>query len=837
MSVDWLTWTPLWWLCLLVPWAYSFATNLVDAPAWKQWLTFGLRVGGFVCLLLALCRPYAKLNHNDVHVVFLVDVSQSIELQGAIDATQTIETLVGQLGSDDTWSVSSVAAGMRDFTSAAELRAMLLQWQTAGADDRYRQESRLAAALLQARQSFPAAKVKRVVLFSDGQETNDSLVAAWRQLGEENVQLFFNPIPALMKNEVSVESLTPSSPRAYLGEVVRMNIGVRSNHSGRGKLRMVHRGVVVQEQEIEYQADRLNRYWFDVDMVTSGASPWTVELVTTEDHFPLNNSRTCTLTVRGQPRILMLHQDELQLRPIVRALQEQDFSIEIRGKLGVPDSINELLAFDAVVLADLPATVLSQRQMELLKQYVVDFGGGLAMLGSENSFGLGGYHRTPVEDVLPLVSRYEKEREKPSLAMVLVIDKSGSMEGLPIALAREASKSAVELLSPRDQIAVVGFDSEPLIVSEMRFAAERDVIMGAIDTLAAGGGTSMYPAMLVGRDMLEGTPAKIRHMICLSDGHTTNEDHDSLTQAMVDSGITVSTVALGDADRALLARIAEIGRGRYYETNDPNAVPQIFASETIQASRSAIKEDLFGTVQTGFHPALAGFEQADLPFVLGYVLTQAKPTAQVLLVSDAGDPLLAVGRFGLGTGMAWSSDWSDRWGGEWLAWGDCGKFWGQALRSLIRPKNSDGLTIATQVVGDQWQLAIQKRDLNGLPESKVSWEMAVIDADGDIQLGQVREIGLGRYQATIPLANRMAATVRLRDPASDQVQIVHYHRPWPAEYRLSNELPNFLRAAPTMLPAGMRENVIPQPSRVSIAHYFYMAALLLVLVSNLFRRL
>ncbi len=832
-----LTLTPMWWLLLLVPWLYSFTTSLVDAPAWKQWLTFILRVGGFVCLLIALCRPFAFTDHHDIHVVFLVDVSQSVELDSAIEATEEIETAVGQLRGNDSWSVSSVAAGVRGFPSVQELRESLVGWKTVGSDDRYRRESRLAAAILQARQEFPSAKVKRLVLYSDGQETNDSLDSALRQLREENVEVFFNPVKALAKSEVAVESLTPSSSRAYFGEVVRMTVGVRSNHDGKGKLRMVHRGVVVQDQDIEYRANRLNRFYFDVDMVTSGASQWTVELVAAEDHFPINNSRTCTLTVRGQPRILFLHQQEQQLRPILRSLQEQDFSVEVRGKLGVPDSISELLSFDAVVLADLPATVLTQRQMELLKQYVVDFGGGLAMLGSENSFGLGGYHRTPVEEVLPLVSRYEKEREKPSLAMVLVIDKSGSMEGLPIMLAREAAKSAVELLSPRDQIAVVGFDSEPLIVSEMRLAVERDLINGSIDTLAAGGGTSMYPAMLVARDMLESTPAKIRHMICLSDGHTTNEDHESLTQAMADSGITVSTVALGDADRALLARIAEIGRGRYYETNDPNAVPQIFASETIQASRSAIKEDLFGAVQTGFHPALAGFHDADLPFVLGYVLTQAKPTAQVLMVSDAGDPLLAVGRFGLGTGIAWSSDLSEKWAGEWLAWGDCGKFWGQVLRSLIRPKNSDGMFVEARTVGDQWNLTIHKRDLNGVPESKVNWEMAIIDADGQIEVGQVLETGLGRYHASVPVAGRSTLSVRLRDPDADQIQIVHYNQPWPAEYRLSNETPICLDGVSNLVATDVRANLTPQKSRVSIAHYFYFAALALILASNLFRRI
>ena len=352
------------------------------------------------------------------------------------------------------------------------------------------------------------------------------------------------------------------------------------------------------------------------------------------------------------------------MRPLARAMKQQGIELDVRGPMGLPDSLEEVLAFDAVVLADLPATYLSPRQMDMVKRYVVDFGGGLMMLGSENSFGLGGYFKTPVEEVLPLVSRFEKEKEKPSLAMVLVIDKSGSMDGAPIALARQAAKAAVELLSQRDQIGVVGFDGQPILVSELRSAGDVDAIHAAIDSLQAGGGTYMYPAMVQARDMLELAAAKIRHMIVLSDGHTQPADHHSLAQESADAGITVSTVALGGADKQLLATLAEIGQGRYYETDDPSNVPQIFTKETMQASKSAIKEDLYGAVQTGDHAVLAGFSDSDLPFSLGYVMTEAKPTAQLLLATETGDPLLAVGRYGLGTGLAYTSDLTERWGGR-----------------------------------------------------------------------------------------------------------------------------------------------------------------------------
>ena len=411
------------------------------------------------------------------------------------------------------------------------------------------------------------------------------------------------------------------------------------------------------------------------------------------------------------------------------------------------------------------------------------------------------------------------------------------MEGVPMALARQAAKSAVELLGQRDQIGVVGFDSEPYAVSEMQSAVNKDSIDAEIDSLQAGGGTNMYPAMVVGKRMLENAPAKIRHMICLSDGQTQQADHDSLVQAMTDSGITVSTVALGQADRQLMANIAEIGRGRYYETDDPANVPQIFTKETMQASKSAIKEDLFGTVQTADHRSLAGFSEADLPFTLGYVMTQQKPTAQVLLVAETGDPLLAVSRFGLGNGLAFTSDMTERWGGEWLAWSDFGKFWGQVLRSIARKNDDQGINVSQQVVNGQWQLDIKRTDSAGLPQSKVQWELSALDAQGKIQELPVQEVGLGTYQASVPVKTESNLTIRLRDPVSNKTKILHYDRPYPVEYELSNRLPAEVQALASLSVDQMHQGLAPQSTRQSIVHWFYFFALAFLLVGNLIRRL
>ncbi len=832
-----LTLRPLMWLGTIVLIAIGLRYSLVDRPRWQQFASVGFRIAAIAFLVFALCRPYWLEPREDLHIVFLVDVSESVDLPAIQRAVDSLKQSIEQLASGDSWSLFAVGSTVRPFESPEELAEMLTKWESGVTDDQFRSQSRLADALLETRLAFAAGKSRRVILMSDGQETDSDVAAALRQLDQEQIDVRWQKLDALSEPEAGIVSVTPSSRSAFHGEVVRMQVKLATNRAMKGTLRLVHKGVAVQQQEVQLSPDAINATHFDVEMTTPGDSRWTAELLPEQDHFLLNNQSACTVAVRGKPRVLILHQEPRDVRSFARSLREQEIEVEVRGELGMPETLESALAFDAIMLADLPATSMMPRQMDMLKRYVIDFGGGLIMLGSDNSFGLGGYYKTPVEEVLPLVSRFEKEKEKPSLAMILVIDKSGSMQGMPMALARQAAKAAVELLSARDLIGVIGFDGAPQIVSELRSAAEADAVQGAIDSLQAGGGTYMYPAMAEAKSMLETAPAKIRHMILLSDGHTQAADHHSLAQDAVDAGLTVSTVALGGADRELLASIAEIGRGRYYETDDPANVPQIFTKETMQASKSAIKEDLFGAVQTGDHPMLAGFDESDLPFSLGYVMTEVKPTAQMLLAAETGDPLLAVGRYGLGTGLAYTSDLTERWGGEWLAWDGCGKFWAQALRSVLRKTDNDNFEITQYVQDERWHVQLKRTSTDGSPINGIDWEAIAVDQYGKTAPVDVREVGLGRYELEQSLVGEERLSLRLLDRGYDKLSVQHYLRPYPAEYQLARKLPEAVKNLPSFNPDDIRTDVSPVSYRRSISHLALLCALGCLLASILLRRI
>lgn len=835
--VELLSLEPLFWLLALVALGFALRWSLVDQPLARRVASVVLRGLAIVALVIGLCRPYWLTPSDRLHVVFLVDVSDSIDLAGVEAAAERVEQAIAGLGSDDSWSLYAVGAEARPFESPDGLIELAESWRGGIADDQFRGQTRLAETILSTRLAFPAGYARRMVVLSDGRPTDEGLAAAVEQLGEEQTEVRFSKVAALADAEAAVLALEPTSPVAFKGEVVRLRASVKANSAMKATVRIVHRGVAVQSKEVTLPAGEAVSVPFDVEMQSPGPARYTAEIVPAEDRFPLNNQAGCTIDVRGEPRVLALHSEPRDLRPLARSLEKQGLELDVRGKLGLPSTLEELLAFDAIVLADLPATDLSPRQMQMLKRYVTDYGGGLVMLGSENSFGLGGYFKTPVEEVLPLVSRFEKEKEKPSLAMVLVIDKSGSMQGAPIALARQAAKAAVELLSARDLIGVVGFDGAPQLVCDLQSAADVDTVQSAIDSLEAGGGTYVYPAMVEARDMLEVAPVKVRHMIVLSDGHTQPADHQSLAQEAADAGITVSTVALGGADKQLLASIAEVGRGRYYETDDPANVPQIFTKETMQASKSAIKEDLYAAVVTGDHPVLAGVNEDALPFSLGYVMTEAKPTAQLLLAAETGDPLLAIGRYGLGTGLAYTSDLTERWGGEWLAWDGMGKFWAQVLRGVLRKRDADGIDLHATESQDAWRIDIDRFDPNGAPLSGVPWEAVVTDQNDTAQPADVEEVGLGRYRLSVPTDGAERLSLRLHDTDADKLRVVHWRRPYPQEYALSGEADASLAEATPFEPAAIRTGVTPEPSRRPVAHWAYLTAMGLMLAGLVVRRL
>ncbi|HRJ72912.1 MAG TPA: VWA domain-containing protein [Terrimicrobiaceae bacterium] len=474
-----------------------------------------------------------------------------------------------------------------------------------------------------------------------------------------------------------------------------------------------------------------------------------------EDTLSENNQTGAAVVSEGASRVLLLTDRPESARYLEWALRQEGVELSVRPAEGAPAQMSDIQNFDAIILDNIPASALSRVQMELFRSYVSDFGGGLLMLGGDQAYGLGGYFRTPVEDVLPVRCDFQKEEENPSLALALVIDRSGSMSGENLELAKAAAKSSSDLLGPRDYVSVIAFDHESHPVVPIQPAENHAAVASEIASITAGGGTNIAPAMEEALRQLAGNAAKLKHVILLTDGVSQEGPFYELATQMAQNNITVSTVAVGSgADTELLSQIAQWGNGRYYETNDPTTIPQIFTKETMTAAKSAIQEFPFLAKPVRAVDFLEGVPWETTPFLLGYVRTKAKPTSETWLVTERGDPLLTTWRFGLGTTAAFTSDARNRWAVEWLRWNGFGKFWAQLLRRISRPA-AMGYTEAE----------IRERDgtatitVNALDETlafpeNTSCTVRIADPDGKADTIFLEKILPGRWEGSFPAAGR-----------------------------------------------------------------------------------
>jgi hypothetical protein len=295
-------------------------------------------------------------------------------------------------------------------------------------------------------------------------------------------------------------------------------------------------------------------------------------------------------------------------------------------------------------------------------------------------------------------------------------------------------------------LGVIAFEGNFYWVSDLQSAGNKGRIIDDISRIEAGGGTVMYPAMEEAYNALLGSTAKLKHVIVLTDGISAPGDFEGIAQSMASSRITCSTVAVGEGcDGKLLEEIARIGQGRYFEAMEPSSLPQIFAKETMTASKSAINEQPFVPQVVRPTQTLADIDFETAPFLLGYVVTRPKATCEFILATEAGDPLLAWWRYGLGTTVAFTSDAKSRWGAEWLTWPGFSKFWAQVIRQSMRKNDVKGVIADVKQERRKATFSLDAIDPAGNFLNRAETEVTVIDP----QLGQrkleMKQTAPGRY--------------------------------------------------------------------------------------------
>mgnify|MGYP003618654201 CR=1 FL=1 len=642
-------------------------------------------------------------------------------------------------------------------------------------DARY---TNLAEALRLAQAAFPDDAAKRIVLVSDGNQNVGDALSEARRAADQGIGIDVVPIDYRTRGEVLVEKVSlPSVARR--GEPFDLHVVL--NHTGdsaappvAATLEIVRRRggdlTVVSREPIELPPGKRP---FAVRQTLNDPDFYEYEarLVLDDprrDVHVLNNRASGFTQVEGSGRVLLI--EDFQRRGahdrLIAALRRERLDVTVMPSNRLFTSPAELVGYDAVVLADVARSSgtdaddlvdFTDEQLKMLVSNVREFGSGLTMIGGPNSFGAGGWTGSPIEEALPVDFQIKNVKIVPSGALLLVLDRSGSMEGEKLAVCRAAAIAAVKVLSTKDYAGVIAFDSMARWVAPLRMLESPRSVLSAIGRLNAGGGTNLQPALEEGYPALQRVDAAVKHVIVMTDGHTSGTGFETMAAANRRIGITTTAVAVGaDADVGLLERIAQAGGGKFYLTSQLAAIPRIFIQEAKRVARPLVYEDPrgFAVVRPTAHEVLRSLRSAPPPLT-GFVLTRVKrnPLVQVLLehpkfASEGNGTIAATWTYGLGRTAAWTTDVGQAWASQWTEHPEFDALPANLIRWTLRPPATGGrFALHAEAQAGEGRVVVSAVDDAGEYVNLLDPQGTVVGPDQTPRPVRLEQTAPGRYTA------------------------------------------------------------------------------------------
>jgi uncharacterized membrane protein len=754
----------------LLYWRRQSAGRLrVPAAPGDRW-ALAVRGALVVVLLLSLLRPSVPRWVDRMNVVFLLDLSDSVSLAARERAYRFVAEAARSMRGGDRHGV--IVFGESAVVDEALTNRPAIERPKAQVDGRGTdifQAIQLALAML------PPGQANRVVMLTDGRQNQGNALAGAQAAKDAGADLHYVPAPLTFTQEVVAEALLLPREVKY-GEPFQAKVVAWSHRETQGRLSLFRNGEFLGSQVVRLAAGK-NVFSYRQALDASGIHVYQAALEVDGDTIEENNRAIGAIVVRGRPQVLLAEKDRAHAQSLAAALRAQNIEVTVVEPAGVPSDLAGFQKYDGLVLSNVSSLKLTRAQMGHIRDYVRDYGGGLVMIGGEESFGLGGYYRTPVEEALPVTMEVKQKVEIPSLAVVLSIDRSGSMamstdeKVTKLDLAKEAAHLVVDLLDERNEVGVMSWDTEFLWDAPVRQAKDRQAIHHAIATIKAGGGTDGYPALKESYAVLFERPALLKHVIFLSDGQMTRGDFQGLLRRMAKDKITVSTVAIGkDADIQLMVDVAKWGKGRFYYTEDSQTIPRIFTLETQLASKASLVEQPFKPQLTSpNHEAMQEIDWKNVPPLGGYVATTLKSSAELVLMSHQEDPVLATWRYGLGRSAAFTSDAKAKWGVLWLRWRDFNKFWSQLVRWTLRSGSRSDTVAIVERRDALGEITVDAVDPKGEFINFLDSQVGVVAPNRERSVIDLEQVGPGRYRGRFPASQEGVYLVGMAQRRGDRV--------------------------------------------------------------------
>jgi uncharacterized membrane protein len=682
---------------------------------WRLWppplqrrraqVSLALRIVVTLLLVLALAGLRVTVQPQQRAVIAVVDLSASTRHSIDTEAAAVRQLQAGR-GADDLFGVVTFAHG-----AAVELpptRNPNFESFETQPDPTY---TDISGALQLAAGLAPDGYARQLVLVTDGRQNLGDAAITIAALRAEGVRIDVLPTGEAPGAEVLVLGVdAPSQLRA--GEHATATVRLRSTSPAKARLVLQVDGNDVETRDVAIPAGASDQA-FNLPALDAGLHRVHAELSDpAPDTYSDNNVGEAAIKVLGQPSILVIEGAQGAANNVVSALTSGGMRVDRRLAAQAPVDTATLGKYDSVVVVDVAADQFPAGSMDAIEASVRSLGHGLVTIGGANAYGPGGWQNTGLEKALPVRMDLPPRQEKPHVAVVFVLESLENPSLEPITTG--AVESVIDKLTPEDEVGITqATNARSQFLIPLTHVTDPKGLEKQFRDNYQPGDSEYYPYLQAAGQALLKSDAPLKHIVIMGDGDEIREDsprYQALIQGFKQQGITTSAIGIdthhSGVFMANMQDLAKWGGGRFYETEDPDSVPQLFLKESQTALRPWFEQTPFFPKVTAAGDLLAGVPLDAFPQLGGYVTTTAKPGSEVYFTSPKDDPVLAAWQYGLGRSVAWTPDAAGRWTAGFLRSDVSAKLFQRMVAWSLPTASDERLKVTAKVAGDQLQLSV-----------------------------------------------------------------------------------------------------------------------------------
>jgi Ca-activated chloride channel homolog len=617
-----------------------------------------------VLLLSGINIGSERFTHRE-DVILLVDVSDSTEL--------SMERMNNKIKSIIDESNGEYNIGIITFANGSIYNVRLTS-NTDNLFERYLNSTskpdssatNIGLALSYARSQLPNPERGRIILLTDGIETDGSAVITVQEIRNSGTRvdsIYFTP--NMHYNEVQINNVVLPE-LVNLGEMIPIEIEVQSTVAGTGVLSVYDNTELIYQETVPingFAQTVVINHAFN----TGGLHELYFVIESDFDTVQENNSYYAFVDIDASSNILIVDGTGNESQLLVDILSDTH-AVSVVETHNLPTTITALQVYDQVILMNVANAQLPESFVLLLDIYVNSLGGGLLTIGGDNAYKEDDMSGSSLENMLPVLSSTSAR----PLAVMFVLDASGSMADMigtsgktRFDLAKEGAIESVMALDERDYFGLVSFSSVANVSIPMTPVTQRDNIIDAINALETNSGTQYRAGLeLAAAALIAMSNHYMKHIIFITDGDATDPraGYTQVVEGLADHNITMSGIAIYRHDfftAHIVRELTEVANGRYYYVQDATTLPDIMLTESTVSGIEYINEGLFVPDIRSFTSAVVNIN--DLPELGGYYGTLLKENATMVLSSDEGLPVYASWQYGSGKVGSFTSDLNGHW--------------------------------------------------------------------------------------------------------------------------------------------------------------------------------